>query len=166
MLPGKILEAINPYTLYLKIGLGLVVLLTVIGFLWSWHGRGLTIERLQSYQDSVVLAATEAAVLPDRNGKRKLLSAEAVLAVIPSLKAQLDDSLAKWRQMSSEAEIAKQRADEADKLLDQRIAEFDKRYKAATRRISNLEARVAAATPEEAHAVISGDSRAAWEGWR
>jgi hypothetical protein len=166
MLKGSILDAINPYSLYLKLA-GAAIIAILLGLLlWSWHSRGLKIEALTSWQTSVVTAVTDATVEPGKDGKRKMLTPEGALAGIGTLKTSLDNALVALRDISKLAQDAKSRADAADKQLADEMAAFEKRYAAATRRISALEARKPAATAGEALIAIDGDSKAAWEGWR
>jgi len=161
MIPGKILEAINPYSLYIKLGFGIVLLLTVLGFLWSWHDRGRRIEALESWQTIVINKISDATV-PDK----KRLNPAGTITGIDVLVQNLADTNRQLDEIDKQAQAAKARADEADKRLGLTIAEYDRRAAAASKRIADLNSRIAAKTPAEANAAIAADSKAAWEGWR
>lgn len=154
----KILAWFQPYKLAaLAIGLGIVGIgLVSLGV--SWYVRGQKVEALSSYQESVQRAVTPAG--------SDLLSPEQSLAAIGTLKKNVETTTTELRRISNEATAAKARADAADARLAQQLADFERRYQAATRRIADLERRQAAATPEEAAVAIEEDSKAAWEGWR
>ena len=163
---GGIFSAANPYGLWIKLGLGLAALLALLGLVWSWHSRGQQIDALESWQTTVVLAATDATVEPGADGKRKTLKPEQVPSAISALKSSLDSANTALDQITLQANTAKTRADAADKALAAQTADFDRRYATASRRIDVLQARKPAATPAESCAAQSEDSKTAWEGWK
>lgn len=160
------MNALNPYMLYIKLAGAAIVVLALIALLWSWHSRGQKIERLESWQTTVVIAASEATVKPDKEGKIKMLKPEQVVSAINGLKSSLVSADAALETISETYRQAKVRADKADRDLAARLAEFDQKYARAQDRINALSNRKPAATPAEQCKAIEIDSNAPWENWR
>ncbi len=140
-----------------------VLLLSLVA---SWNSRGQEIARLKDWQGQVVIAATDATVIPDAKGVRKTLKPEAVPAAINGLKRSLDSATAAMAQMTRDTDAAKLRAENADHALANATMVFEQRYGSAEKRIASLDNRRPAADPAQQCANIQADSKAAWEGWK
>lgn len=105
------------------IGAGIVVL-ALIGLIWSWQARGARIEALEGWQTTVVESATLATVRPDENGRRKALAPEDVPAAIAALSSSLQSAEATLRSISEGTLTAKAASDAADRALDRDIEQL------------------------------------------
>ncbi len=157
---------LSPYSLILKlVGIGLVVI-ALVALVMSWMARGQEIESLKQWQSSVVISTTDATVLPDSKGKRKLLDAAAVPSAIAGLKRSYDSCHGAIDNANQLAALAKTRADNADAALANQLTLFQQTYSSAEKRIEALAGRKPEATPDLQCQAVTTDSRSAWEGWK
>ncbi len=157
---------LSPYSLILKlagIGLALIMLVTLV---MSWMARGQEIASLKQWQSTVVISATDATVLPDSKGKRKLLDPASVPSAIAGLKRSYDSCHGAIDAANQIALTAKQRADNADAALANQLTLFQQSYSSAEKRITALAERKPEATPDLQCQAVTTDSRSAWEGWK
>lgn len=160
-----ILTPIRPYLLYIKLGLAALALFGLGLLLWSWHVRGREIASLTEWQDAVIISVTTATLEPDKNGGRKTLKPAEIVNAIGVLRINLDRARSTLDQIDKDAKDAKSRSDASDAALRASLADAQQRYRTALDRIKGLESRKPAATPAEAAAAITEDSKAAWQGW-
>lgn len=158
-------DFLNPYSLAIKIGAAAIGLIALGVLLWSWHSRGQEIDALTSWQQTVVMATTDATVTPDAKGIRKSLKPEQVAPAIAGLKRSLDGANAAIDVANGQVTDAKKRADLADAQLSVKAAAFDRLYASTSAKITALQNRKPAATPAAACEAVDADSKAAWEGW-
>lgn len=160
------LPDLSPYSLALKLAGTAIVVAGLLAFVASWMSRGQTIERLSQWQDTVVIATTDATVLPDAKGNRKLLTAAQVPSAIAGLKRSVDSCQAASAERSRLTEEALKRANAADQALANVQTIMRGEYSSAQKRIEALEHVKAAPTPELQCQAVGADSQAAWEGWK
>lgn len=157
---------LSPYSLILKlagIGLALILLITLV---MSWMARGQQIDALKQWQSTVVISTTDATVLPDAKGKRKLLDPSAVPSAIAGLKRSYDAAHGAIENANAVALASKTRADTADAALANQLVLFQQSYSSAEKRITALAGRKPEATPDLQCQAVTTDSRSAWEGWK
>lgn len=160
------LPDLSPYSLAFKIA-GIAIAIGALATLvMSWSSRGQTIQRMTQWQDTVVIATTDATVLPDSKGRRKLLAPESVPSAIAGLKRTADSCLAASAERTRIADEQRKRADAADLALANVQTIMRGEYSSAEKRIAALSAVRAAPTPQLQCQATATDSKAAWEGWR
>jgi hypothetical protein len=161
-----LLDPIKPYLGAAKlVGLvlaGLGIFILIVGYMQ----RGDQIRHLTEWQNSVVLATTDATVLPGKDGKRKLLKPEQIAPAIAALKRTSDSCLAASAERNRIALDAKARADAADQALANVQAILRGEFNSAEARIRALEEVKRQPTPELSCQQSASDSKAAWEGWK
>lgn len=157
---------LSPYSLIFKLaGIGLAVL-ALLALVMSWMARGQEIKRLGDWQNTVVISTTDATVLPDAKGKRKLLDPASVPSAIAGLKRSYDSCHDAIDAASVLAVNAKTRADNADSALANQLVIFQQSYGSAEKRITALAGRKPEATPDLQCRAVTTDSRSAWEAWK
>lgn len=160
------LPDLSPYSLAFKIAGIAIACGALVALVFSWSSRGQTIERMQDWQDNVVLVTTDATVEPDKKGKRKLLDPSAVASAIAGLKRTADSCLGASAERTRITEEAVKRANAADLALANVQTIMRGEYSSAEKRIEALERVKAAPTPDLQCKAVAEDSRAAWEGWK
>lgn len=118
------LSPFAPYASAIKIGLGVVTLLAVLAFLWSWQARGEKIETQRATLDTIAAAATVATVQPDENGQRVPLKPEDVPAAIAALSSSLQNADATLRAISARTMTSRAASEAADRVLDRDLDEM------------------------------------------
>lgn len=162
----SVLDKLNPYALVAKlVGVALVVALT-FAFITSWMARGQEIQRLQGWQDTVVLVTTDAAVKPDAKGVRKPLTPAQIPSAIGALNRSLDSCTAGVERANLAALTAKAGQDLADKALANANVLLSNDFSSSKKRIEALAVKKPGATPDLQCQGIGADSKAAWEGWK
>lgn len=121
------LSPLAPYAAAIKIGLGVLVLSALIGFLWSWNARGNEIEAQAATLDSIAAAATVATVQPDENGHRVPLKPQDVPAAIAALSSSLQSADATLRAISARTMTARAASEAADRVLDRDLDDMRRR---------------------------------------
>jgi len=147
------------------IGGGVLALLVGI-FVASWLARGREIDRLKDYQSTVVLAATQATVEPDKNGKRKLLNPDAVPAAIAALRRTADNAESTLASIDQAALKDKAIQARLDEQLSQILAGQDRAAAGSSATIRDLLQRRASGDPEQDCKAMETDSNTPWTGWR
>lgn len=147
------------------IGGGVLALLVGI-FVASWLARGREIDRLKDYQSTVVLAATQATVEPDKNGKRKLLNPDAVPAAIAALRRTADNAESTLTSIDQAALKDKAIQARLDEQLSQILAGQDRAAAGSSATIRDLLQRRASGDPEQDCKAMEMDSNTPWTGWR
>lgn len=143
------------------------VLAIVVGiFVASYLARGAKIDRLESWQNSVVIAATDATVETDSKGKRKLLSPDAVPAAISGLKRTADSCASTLAGIDTAAKREKDIQAKLDEQLSAILDSQDKSAESTGAKLRDLLARKATGDREKDCALMEADSNAAWDGWR
>lgn len=160
------LTSLNPSAWAWKVGIAVVVIAAFWILAMGYMARGEKIEALQGWQNSVILATTDATVEPDKQGKRKLLKAEQIAPAIAALKRTSDSCLAASAERNRIALDAKARADAADNALANVQAILRGEFNSAEARIRALEEVKRQPTPELSCQQSASDSKAAWEGWK
>jgi hypothetical protein len=153
-------------TMYWKLIGGGVLALLVGAFVASWLARGREIDRLTDYQNTVVLATTQATVEPDRKGKRKLLDPDAVPAAIAALRRTADNAestLASIDQAALKDKAIQRRLDEQLALI---LEGQDQAATGSSAAIRDLLARRPSGDATQDCKVMEQDSNAPWDGWR
>lgn len=145
---------------------GAVLALLVGVFVSSWLARGREIDRLKEYQSTVVLAATQATVEPDKNGKRKLLSPDAVPAAIAALRRTADNAESTLASIDQAALKDKAIQARLDEQLSQILAGQDRAAAGSSATIRDLLARKPSGDPGQDCKVMEQDSNSPWDGWR
>ena len=135
-------------------------------FIASWLARGREIDRLKEYQSTVVLAATQATVEPDKNGKRKLLSPDAVPAAIAALRRTADNAESTLASIDQAALKDKAIQAKLDEQLSAILAGQDKAAAGSSATIRDLLTRRPSGNAAEDCKVMEEDSNAPWNGWR
>lgn len=135
-------------------------------FLASWLARGREIDRLKEYQSTVVMAATQATVEPDKNGKRKLLSPDAVPAAIAALRRTADNAESTLASIDQAALKDKAIQAKLDEQLSAILAGQDKAAAGSSATIRDLLARRPSGDAAQDCKVMEEDSNAPWNGWR
>lgn len=132
----------------------------------SWLSRGAEIERLESWQTTVVQSVTLATVEPDKNGIRKALRPEDVpvaVAALAASKASCESTLDGIDKAALKDKAIQTKLDEQlSALLDGQ----DKAAEGASARLRDLLTRQATGDHEKDCAIMESDSNAAWDGWR
>ena len=153
-------------SLYLKL-IGGAIVAVLIGVLFtSWLSRGREIERLDSWQTTVISVTTDATVNPDGKGNRKLLTAEAVPGAIAGLKRSYDSAASTLAGISADSLKDKALQRQLDQQLAAILAGQDKSAGASAATIKALIARVSTGDPEKDCKQVDQDSNAAWDAWR
>lgn len=133
----------------------------------SWIHRGQVIEELTGWQDTVIIATTDATVEPDSKGKRKLLLASQVAPAISGLKRSLDNATATLESMSAAAIVQKTMSDNLDRQLKSTLEGQVIMFKQQAQTIKALNARISSGDAKvDCEMLIEGDSKSAWEGWK
>lgn len=145
---------------------GAVLALLVGIFVASWLARGREIDRLKDYQSTVVLAATQATVEPDKNGKRKLLNPDAVPAAIAALRRTADNAESTLASIDQAALKDKAIQARLDEQLSQILAGQDRAAAGSSATIRDLLQRRASGDPEQDCKAMETDSNTPWTGWR
>lgn len=145
---------------------GAVLALLVGIFVASWLARGREIDRLKDYQSTVVLAATQATVEPDKNGKRKLLNPDAVPAAIAALRRTADNAESTLASIDQAALKDKAIQARLDEQLSQILASQDRAAAGSSATIRDLLQRRASGDPEQDCKAMETDSNTPWTGWR
>lgn len=162
----KLLDSLNPYSLAFKIAGIALACAALVALVFSWSSRGQTIERMTQWQDTVVLATTDATVEPDKKGKRKPLDPASVPAAIAGLKRSADSCLNASAERTRIADEQRKRADAADLALANVQTIMRGEYSSAQKRIDALEKVKAAPTANLQCQAIGADSKAGWEAWK
>lgn len=149
-----------------KIGLGVVIAAAFFALTLGYMARGDKIAAMTEWQNTVILATTDATVEPGKDGKRKLLTAAQIAPSIAALKRTADSCLAGVAESNRIVSEAKTRADNADQALANVQVVLRGQFSSAEARIKALESVRAAKTPELACQAVGNDSKAAWEGWK
>jgi hypothetical protein len=95
---------------------GIVAGIALVALAASWYARGRAIDALEAQQTLIVIAATEATVPADEDGKRQLLEPHEVPAAITTLRINFENADRTLRTISAgtlTARAAAQRADQA-----------------------------------------------------
>lgn len=145
---------------------GAVLALLVGIFVASWLARGREIDRLKDYKSTVVLAATQATVEPDKNGKRKLLNPDAVPAAIAALRRTADNAESTLASIDQAALKDKAIQARLDEQLSQILAGQDRAAAGSSATIRDLLQRRASGDPEQDCKAMETDSNTPWTGWR
>lgn len=162
----SVLDKLNPYALLAKL-VGVAIFIALIfAFVTSWMARGQEIQRLQGWQDTVVLVTTDAVVKPDAKGVRKTLTPAQIPSAIGALNRSLDSCSANVEIANSVATSAKAGQDLADKALANANVLLTNDYSSSKKRIDALAAKKPGATPDLQCQGVGADSKAAWEGWK
>lgn len=132
----------------------------------SWLARGREIDRLESWQTTIVGVTTDATVEPGKDGKRKLLTPEQVAGAIAGLKRSYDAAESTLAGIDQAAEKDKAIQRQLDEQLAAILAGQDKSAEGSAATIRALVARVSSGNAEEDCKVMEDDSNAAWDGWR
>lgn len=132
----------------------------------SWMSRGAKIDRLESWQTTVVLATTLATVEPDRKGNRKALRPEDVPVAIAALKSSKDSCESTLDGIDKAALQDKAIQAKLDKQLSVILDSQDKATQGTRARINDLLTRQATGDQVKDCAIMESDSNAAWDGWR
>jgi hypothetical protein len=147
--------------------IGGAVIAVMIGILFtSWMARGREIDRLNSWQTTVIGVTTDATVKPDAKGKRALLSAEAVPGAIAALKRSFDNADSTLAGISAQSLQDKALQRQLDQQLAAILAGQDKSAGASAATIRALVARVSTGDKGKDCELMDQDSNAAWDGWR
>lgn len=163
---GLKIPDLSPYSLAFKLAGAAIAVGALLALVMSWSSRGQTIERMTQWQNTVVIATTDATVEPDAKGKRKLLAIESVPSAIAGLKRSYDSCHGAIDTANTLALNAKTRADNADKALANQLVLFQQSYGSAEKRIEALAGRKPEATPDLQCQAVTTDSRSAWEAWK
>lgn len=147
-----------PYAAVIKVAAVAIPVIALVALVLSWQSRGREIERLQEWQTVVVSDVEKAS-------GSKNLKPEDVPAAIAALASSLDSAYDALDKITADTREAKRKSDENDAALRRDLEQAQQRYRAASARITDLERRKPAATPEEASRAIEDDSKAAWQGW-
>ena len=162
----SVLDKINPYALVAKLAGVAIALAAVFAFVTSWMARGQEIERLQGWQETVVIVTTDAVVKPDAKGVRKTLTPAQIPSAIGALNRSLDSCSSNVELANSVALSAKAGQDLADKALANANVLLTNDYSSSKKRIDALAEKKPGATPDLQCQAIGADSKAAWEGWK
>lgn len=147
--------------------IGGAVLAVIVGvFIASWLARGAKIDRLESWQSSVVIAATDATVEPDKKGKRKLLDPDAVPAAIAGLKRTADSCAGTLAGINKASLAEKAIQSKLDAQLSAILDNQTKTAEGTSAKLRDLLTRKATGDREKDCALMDADSNAAWDGWR
>lgn len=153
-------------TLYWKLIAGAVIA-AVLGIgVASWLARGAKIERLEEWQTTVILATTDATVLPDKGGGRKVLAANQIVPAIAALRRTADSCHATLEGINTQSVIEKSLQTKLDAQLLAILAGQDKAAIATRTRITDLLERQSTGDREKDCEIMEADSNAAWDGWR
>ena len=124
------------------------------------------IDQLSEWQDTVIVATTDATVEPDKKGKRKLLLPAQVAPAISGLKRSLDNAESTLDTMSKAAIEQKKLSDNLDKQLKTTLADHAIAFKQQADTINKLRSRVSSGNDQvDMGMLIEDDSKAAWQGW-
>lgn len=156
----------SPYALVAKLAGVFVVMGAVAALLFSWSARGQAITGLTNWQKGVTETTTLFTVQPDTKGIRKPLDPSQVVVALQTLhdNYQRDENMI--ADLSKQTAEAKARADTSDAALAKANVVMDTQFASSTKRIDALESAKANGTAADQCAVISKDSKAAWEGWK
>jgi len=153
-------------TLTMKL-IGGAVVAVLIGLLFtSWLSRGREIDRLNSWQTTVIGVTTDATVEPGKDGKRKLLTAEQIPGAIAALKRSYDNAESTLAGIDKAALQDKEIQRQLDKQLAAILAGQDKSAGASAATIRELMARAATGDREKDCQLMDQDSNAPWDAWR
>lgn len=151
--------------LYIKLAIG-AALAALLGIgVSSWLARGARIDRLESTIETVQLAATQATVEPDKNGKRKLLTPGQVPAAIFALKSSYDSAANVLAGIDMAAQRDKQIQARLDAQLSAILDNQDATADGTKARITDLLTRQATGDREKDCIAMTSDSNAPWDGW-
>lgn len=150
---------IAPYATAIRVGLLASAGAGVLWFAWSWHSRGVQIEKMEEQQALITSTVAKA------SGVKRLTPSE-VPAAVETLKANLDEARSALDRVTEATRAAKVESDRRDEELRERLRHAQQAYRAASHRIEALSSSKPAATAEEAQRRIADDSKAAWEGWK
>ena len=153
-------------TLQWKLIGGAVLALLVGVFVASWLARGREIDRLNDWQDTVVLAATQATVEPDKNGKRKHLDPGAVPAAVAALRRTADNAESTLAAIDQVALKDKAIQRQLDEQLAAILMGQDRAAAGSSATIRDLLQRRASGDPAQDCKVMEQDSNTPWDGWR
>ena len=152
--------------LYMKLIAGGIIAILIGVFIASWLARGREIDRLASWQQTVVDTTTLATVEPDAKGQRKLLTPEQVPGAIAALKQSFvnaDQLLAAIDQAAlKDAAIS----DKLDANLASILEDQARRSAGVNATISALLNRKPSGDKTLDCEAMASDSEAAWNGWR
>lgn len=151
---------------YAKLIGGAILAIIVGVFIASWLARGREIDRLTEWQSTVIHSATLATVEPDKNGNRKLLTADSVPAAISALKATADNANAALASIDAAALKDKALQRKLDEQLAAILASQDENAAGAKARIADLLKRQSTGDRDKDCQIMEDDSNAAWNGWR
>lgn len=162
----SIIDKLSPYAIVAKVAGVLLLAFAVFQFFMSWNARGQEIDALKQWQNGVVIATTNATVVPDAKGVRKPLATDQIVLAIDGLSRSYASCHNASEEANRRAAEATTRSTIADQALANLNASLGQQYKTATARISDLEKRQAALTPAAQCARMTSDSTAAWDGWK
>lgn len=162
------LDPIKPYLGAIKLAAGIAAFGVLAFFVTSYMERGRDLKVLRHWQEVVIDVTTEATVKPNKDGKRRRLEAQDVVAAIGTLSVNYRECQRTLDEIDREAGEFGERSVKADNRLKDELKQAEKKYQAAVSRISRLETTVGdeAAACEARLKTISDDSKAAWEGWK
>lgn len=144
---------------------GVIAALVGVGIA-SWLSRGAKIDRLEEWKMSVVLAATNATVPPDKSGKRGLLDPNQVVPAIMALQRTNISCASTLETIDRTAVAEKTVQAKLDAQLSAILESQDKSAESTKARITDLLTRQATGDREKDCSIMDADSNAAWDGWR
>lgn len=152
--------------IYWKLIGGAVVAILLGILVASWMARGREIDRLASWQTTVVSVTTDATVEPGKDGKRKVLTAEQVPGAIAALKRTADNAESTLAGIDKAALQDKEMQRKLDQQLSTILEGQDKSAEGSAATIRELVARVSTGDKGKDCELMDQDSNAAWDGWR
>lgn len=132
----------------------------------SWLARGAEIDRLESWQTTVVGSITLATVEPDKKGKRKPVKPEDVPAAISALALSKSNCESTLSGIDRAALADKALQSKLDKQLSAILEGQDQAAESTRTKITDLLNRKSSGDREKDCAIMEADSDAAWNGWR